>query len=231
MRLLTRNLCRGQLDRKHHAVAAVGYDIAVLQEVAKLESQSAHACWFGSNPRQGMAVLTSPAYTLHPLPWDEELPQLIVPIEVRGPRCFTLLAVWALHHEKFRYIRAVSIAIDRYASYFESGPVVLLGDFNANRIWDSKHPSDKSFTGVATRLRARGLVSAYHHHRSEAYGEESASTFYLQWNKDKAYHIDYCFLPEEWAERVESVEVPAYDEWRSVSDHRPLAVEVRDSDA
>jgi endonuclease/exonuclease/phosphatase family metal-dependent hydrolase len=62
------------------------------------------------------------------------------------------------------------------------------------------------------------------------YGAESAPTFYLQWNKEKAYHIDYCFLPEEWAEGVESVEVSAYDEWRTVSDHRPLVVQVRDSE-
>jgi hypothetical protein len=96
MRLLTWNLCRGPLERKYHAVEAVGYDIAVLQEVAKIDLPSDHACWFGRNPRQGMAVLTSAAYTMRLLPWDEELPQLIVPIEVRGPRCFTLLAVWAL---------------------------------------------------------------------------------------------------------------------------------------
>jgi len=231
MRLVTWNLCRGPLERKHQAVAAVGYDVAVLQEIAKLDEQDDHACWFGRSPRQGMAILTSPAYTVHPLPWNEELPQLIVPVAIRGPQCFTLLAVWSLHHKQFRYIRAVSLAIDHYASYFESGPVVLLGDFNASRIWDSHHPPDQNFSSVAARLRTRGLVSAYHHHRSEAFGAESAATFYLQWNKDKAYHIDYGFLPEEWAERLESVEIPAYEEWRSVSDHRPVVVEVRDSEA
>ena len=34
------------------------------------------------------------------------------------------------------YIRAVATTIDMYPEIFDQGPVVMLGDFNANTIWD-----------------------------------------------------------------------------------------------
>ena len=231
MRLLTWNLCRGTLDRKGQAVAAVGFDIAVLPEVAKLSGETDHALWFGQNPRQGMAVLSSEEYFLRALPRSNDIPQLVVPIEVRGPRSFTLLAVWTLHQKHFRYIRAASKAIDHYASLFDTGPVVLLGDFNANKIWDNHHPPDLNFSSVAARLRQHGLVSAYHHHRAQAFGSETDPTFYLHWNQNKPYHIDYCFLPEAWAGEIVRVEVGHFEEWRTISDHRPLLIELRSAEA
>jgi endonuclease/exonuclease/phosphatase family metal-dependent hydrolase len=36
--------------------------------------------------------------------------------------------------------------------------------------------------------------------------------------------MDYCFVPRAW--RVESVSIGGYDEYRSLSDHRPVIVDV-----
>jgi hypothetical protein len=51
---------------------------------------------------------------------------------------------------------------------------------------------------------------------------------YFQWKEQKPYHIDYCFIPEEWAPDVQCVEIGSYAEWKDYSDHRPLLVEVAD---
>lgn len=227
MRLLTWNLSRGSLDLKGDAVASIGFDVAVLPEIAKPRELTDRVLWFGQNPRQGMAVLSSEHYTLRELPRSDEIPQFVVPIEVRGPRNFTLLAVWTLHHKQFRYVRAASIAIDYYSRLFDTGPVVMLGDFNANKIWDSHHPKDLNFSSMAARLHRRGLVSAYHHNRAQELGSEADPTFYLQWNESKPYHIDYCFLPNTWASDIVDVHVGAFEKWRTISDHRPLLVELR----
>lgn len=229
MRLLTWNLCRGKLSSKIRAVAEVGFDVAVLPEIAMPPEQSDHCRWFGGTPRQGMAVLTSDEYSLTELPRSRNVPDHIVPLRVSGKRSFTLLAVWTLRHQSLRYIRAASVALTEYSELFASGPVVMLGDFNANMIWDKHHPSHMNFTAVASELSRRGLVSAYHHFTSESFGSESRATFYLHRSAEKPYHIDYCFLPKQWAPTITDVRIPAFQAWTEVSDHRPLLVDVADA--
>jgi endonuclease/exonuclease/phosphatase family metal-dependent hydrolase len=43
-------------------------------------------------------------------------------------------------------------------------------------------------------------------------------------NKDKGYHIDYCFVPKQ--STIERVAIGNYDEWKDLSDHRPLIVDL-----
>src|SRR2546430_7404819 len=100
-----------------------------------------------------------------------------------------------------RYVRAVSTAIDMYAQVFANSPVVMMGDFNSNAIWNKDHPSAVNHGAMVERLRRRGLVSAYHQHRGIEHGAEPKSehTFHLYGHEDKSYHIDFCFLPTVWA--------------------------------
>jgi endonuclease/exonuclease/phosphatase family metal-dependent hydrolase len=157
------------------------------------------------------------------------VPEHIIPFWVEGKRSFTLLAVWTLHHPRLRYIRGASIALDAYSKLFSSGPVVMLGDFNASKIWDHHHPQGMNFTAVATELSRRGLVSAYHHFTTEEFGMESRPTFYLHRSSEKRYHIDYCVVPKNWAPMIVGASVAGFDDWREVSDHRPLAVDIADA--
>lgn len=68
-----------------------------------------------------------------------------------------------------------------------------------------------------------GLVSAYHLRHGVEPGSEPHPTFYMNGKPDRPFHIDYCFIPERWAEKVKSVEVGSYSEWTD-SDHRPVTV-------
>ena len=76
------------------------------------------------------------------------------------------------------------------------------------------------------RLSSLGIVSAYHVKRDVPHGDEAEPTLYFQWKKEKPYHIDYCFIPHDWADRITTVEIGTYEAWHQHSDHRPLLVDI-----
>lgn len=227
MRLLTWNACRGAFERKLALLDPLGADLLVLQEIAAPTSPIEGVLWYGGNPRQGVAVVARGPYTLRPIAERPGAPKFVIPVAVDGPEPFLLFAVWTLGTRPLRYVRALFAALDLYADLMTERPVVFLGDFNSNAIWDHEHPTDRSHSALVARLKAHGLVSAYHHHQKERHGHETTPTFYLHWDEAKPFHLDYCFLPRVWAKRIRSVEVGSFEDWKSVSDHRPLWVELR----
>ena len=230
MRLVTWNARRGRFSRKSVLIDRLQADVAVIPEIAAPESESAQTLWFGNNPRQGLAVVTKGQYTLQRLTELPDVPNFVVPVAVQGPRSFVLFAVWTMGKQPLRYVEAAARAIDMYAESFTSSPVVMMGDFNSNAIWDKHHPADLNHTAMVARLERHRLVSAYHYARGLDHGLEPKHdhTFHLYGHEDKSYHIDYCFLPAAWATAIEQVVVGDYAEWREHSDHRPLVVSVRD---
>ena len=56
-------------------------------------------------------------------------------------------------------------------------------------------------------------------------GGRNTPDIFLQKNKDKPYHIDYCFTSSDILDKVINVEVGTYDIWIKHSDHSPLIVE------
>ena len=46
--------------------------------------------------------------------------------------------------------------------------------------------------------------------------------FFLYRNKNKPYHLDYCFASTDLIDKLENIEIGAYDDWRTHSDHTPL---------
>jgi len=75
-------------------------------------------------------------------------------------------------------------------------------------------------------LAQLGLVSSYHFFHREAHGQEKRPTYYFQWNKRRPFHIDYCFIPKEWAPLLQRVEIGSYAKWKGTSGHRPLLVDI-----
>jgi endonuclease/exonuclease/phosphatase family metal-dependent hydrolase len=45
-------------------------------------------------------------------------------------------------------------------------------------------------------------------------------------DKGLGFHLDYCFLPEPWANRITNVEVGLHSDWNDISDHVPLIVDL-----
>jgi len=109
--------------------------------------------------------------------------------------------------------------LDAYG--YVRGPRVFAGDFNGNVDFDKTRGRTKWSDGFA-RLHSEGLVSAYH--RDRPLGREADPTHYFQWRQDKPFHLDYCFVPRRW--QLDRVLVGNYADWASLSDHRPVVVDV-----
>lgn len=226
MRLVTWNAGRGQFSKKAPWIDHLQADIAVLQEIARPRTEQAGVCWFGANPNQGVAVIARAPYQVKALPEIPNAPSYFVPFQVTGPTSFTLFAVWTLGGQDLRYIRAAAAAIDLYDEHFKSGPVVVMGDFNSNAIWDHDHPAHLNHSAMVARLAKHGIESAFHRQRGVPPGQESEHTFFLYRNPSKGYHIDYCFMPSAWLNQLKCVDVGSYAAWYKASDHTPLLVEI-----
>jgi hypothetical protein len=87
-------------------------------------------------------------------------------------------------------------------------------------------PANCHHLTLVTLLTSLGFVSAYHTFFGEEQGQELRPTLYFQWNKLKPFHIDYCFLPGSWVKQIARIEVGGYNEWKGLSDHRPLVVDI-----
>jgi hypothetical protein len=222
LRIVTWNCCRGKFAVKTAFLRELAPDVAIVQECARPADESPDVRWAGSNPRQGIAVITANGYAAEPIPVDAEVPPWMVPFRVTGPETFTLLAVWALPH-RGSYCRAVCLGIDALAEVIADGPTVVAGDFNASPVFDRKR-RDWRYATIEARLHAHGLASAYHAFHAEAPGQESRATYYHMWRPELAYHLDYCFVPRAWLPRVHTVEVGGYEPWKGRSDHRPVVV-------
>jgi hypothetical protein len=226
MRLVTWNSCRGPCAQKVGLLGTLRADIAVIQECAKPEAESASLLWFGDNPRQGIAVVARGDYRLKRLRRARAVPRYVFPVEVSGPHCFTLLAVWTKDKQEYKYIRAAVRAVHLYRKLIESGPTVLAGDTNSNAIWDKQHPAGQNHSALVAQLAGYGMVSAYHAFFNEPHGKETRPTYYFLWQESKPFHLDYCFIPQQWMPAVREVSVEPFAPWKDHSDHRPLVVDI-----
>ena len=80
--------------------------------------------------------------------------------------------------------------------------------------------------GLVKLTNDLGLTSAYHEHFKQEFGEESSPTYFHLGDELNPFHLDYCFLPKQWVQYITSVEVKPYDQYKGISDHVPLIVDL-----
>lgn len=243
------------LHKKWDLLASLQADVVVAQECAapeilvkagfRFDDQT--ACWvkpYLGSANKGLGVFAAPGWSLRVPPvyqellerWSDRL-DLILPVEVSGPIRFNLLAVWSFNNrqrkDKRRIEGPVLLALQELNAWMRETPTVVIGDFNHNVIWDTK-TGKNNFQTAIERLEARGLRSAYHELRGEAFGKESVPTHYWRDIKEDGptYHIDYAFVPTDWLEKCQHFEVGSFTEWcgSEKSDHVPLILECRLTD-
>ena len=78
---------------------------------------------------------------------------------------------------------------------------------------------------LVKKLAGKGIESAYHHFLKQEQGKEAHPTLYMYRQKNKPYHIDYCFASKKIIETIKSVEVGDHERWCRYSDHVPLIVD------
>ncbi|HQP39299.1 MAG TPA: hypothetical protein PLI95_29150, partial [Polyangiaceae bacterium] len=55
---------------------------------------------------------------------------------------------------------------------------------------------------------------------------EIRPTRFHKGDESQPWHIDYCFIPPSWQDRIRQVEVGDFASWQGVSDHRPVVVDL-----
>lgn len=183
--------------------------------------------WFGKNMNKGLAIFSYCGFRFKVLENHNEAFKMIIPIAVTGGLFdFTLLLIWAYNPDDKdgRYITQVWKAINHYDELLTDKPIMLVGDFNSNTIWDYLKYRLGTHSAVVKKLEDKGIFSTYHTYHKQTQGAEEHPTFYLYRHKDKPYHIDYCFVSTDFLGKLQSVEVGDYDFWTKYSDHVPVIV-------
>jgi exodeoxyribonuclease-3 len=209
-------------------------DVLVVQECECIEKllfggdtvKPSDVLWLGRNKNKGLAILAYNGLKLSLMDGHNPEFRMIVPISVTGGNFdFNLFAIWANNPNDpdGQYVEQVWKAIHHYESLLLPARTILAGDFNSNTIWDRKRRAG-NHTNVVKYLEEKGIHSAYHLHHRQVQGKEQHATFYLYRNQNKPYHLDYCFVSADLAEKLQAVEVGDHSSWAKYSDHVPLIV-------
>lgn len=225
MRIVAWNCCRGPFEKKLAALEQLTPDIAVISEALAPAKETNQLLWFPSNAsRLGIQVRAFNDFRLRRLKRDPELPNCVVPLRVTGGAVdFNLLAVWTWPAPS--YTRAFHNGLCAYARLLQRGPAVVAGDFNGNPMFDKAKARVKWWTTGFDQLHGAGLVSAYHRFHGFDYGCEVHATHHFLRRPERPFHIDFCFVPQVWAERRLEVQIAKDGDWPALSDHFPLVVD------
>jgi len=234
LKLITWN-CQGAFRKKANAILAFNPDIIVVPESEHPEKidfrtikQPNDMFWYGDNVHKGIGIYSFSDYKFELLPSFNPEYRYILPFRVTGNgNTFILFAIWAMSNKvnrNARYIGQIWLAINYYAQLMGDS-IVLVGDFNSNKIWDTKKRVG-NHSDVVQMLTANNIESVYHKHFKIEQGKEIHPTFFLQRNQNKPYHIDYCFASNHIIEKVQKVEIGNYENWIEFSDHSPLIIDI-----
>lgn len=233
MRIITWN-CQGAFRKKKNFILAFKPDILIVQECEHPDlldfglftQRPFDILWNGDNKHKGLGVFSFGNYKFQLSEINNPSIKIIIPIYVTGGKIdFTLFAIWANNRNDpdGQYVEQVWKAVNYYDQLLNIGPSILTGDFNSNKIWDRKHRI-ANHSAVVDKLADKNIVSVYHRLLNQEQGKENHPTFFLQRNKNKPYHIDYCFASNDLYCRVKEIEIGTYENWISYSDHTPLMV-------
>jgi exonuclease III len=222
--------CAGAFRTKFQALAQFDADICVVQECedparsthGEYRQWASNYLWVGANKNSGIGVFCRSSIRLEMLHLDAGRLELFLPCRINDNAC--LLAVWTkqANSPTFQYIGQLWKFLELHKQTLAKSPLLVVGDLNSNVKWD-KWDRWWNHTDVVRELGALGTASAYHYARSVAQGAEPEPTFFLHRNPQKAYHIDYAFLPMGWLNGC-SVSIGEAAQWITLSDHMPVRV-------
>ena len=184
--------------------------------------------WFGTNQHKGLGIFSYSNYKFRLLDNYDPAYKMIIPIAVtNGEIDLNFFAIWANipSDPDGQYVEQVWKAIHHYENQLINTPAILIGDFNSNTIWDRKYRAG-NHSNVVKFLEERGICSCYHLYHKQVQGKEKHPTLYLYRHLDKPYHLDYCFVSADIANKIKSVEIGDFDFWIKYSDHVPVMVTI-----
>jgi endonuclease/exonuclease/phosphatase family metal-dependent hydrolase len=232
MRLITWNCRVGGFRKKAKHIAPFRPDVLAVQEVEPLDNVLLFA---GDDQPTFRDRIGDPAFPKRAIGMFSYTDVELTPVDGaacqycfrryrarHGELSFQVVGVWtwATKFRETSYMQAID-GVREHKNWIEQMPTVVMGDFNDNGSYKSGH-----WQQLLDLLQPLGLVSAYHEYFREPFGAESRPTHFFTGKQTSPFHLDYCFVPKDWAPRIRAVTVGTYDDWRSVSDHVPLVVDL-----
>ena len=221
--------------KKFESIISLEPDVLVLQE-CEGEAKLAKALvdlpvnqiyWYGNNPHKGTAVISFRDAALTPRQDHDPEYEFIVPYTLRkDSKNIDLYNIWAMPHQTDRkkdYVGQIYGALQYYAENFQNESI-LIGDFNSNAIWDNKNKIGNHMD-IVRILADHDIHSLYHQKHNIAHGAEPDPTLFLLKNRDKPYHMDYCFASQSLITKKTKIDVGVYKDWIKWSDHMPVVVD------
>jgi len=239
MKILSWN-CNMAFRKKADIIATYKPDIAVIPECEcrdvfeknGIDLGSSNFIWYGKNKNKGLGVFSFGEYSIDLLNHNEEY-EYIIPIKVKhNKKSYILLATWTQFVNRSiynSYVVQAARAFKQYSEYLEDPNVIIVGDFNSNSIWDLESKKEYNHSDMIKILEEYNIYSIYHELNNKSQGEEEEATLYMQRNKQKPYHIDYCFCKMDNIHKLKKFSIGKYDDYISKSDHMPLFIEFEEN--
>lgn len=225
MRIISWN-CNGAFRKKHKALLNLDSDIYVIEEcenpaISKdkdYEKFSKNYIWVGYKSK-GLGIFTKDTITLKNNNWECYGLEWFISCTVNNK--LTILGVWGSGN----HIEDIYVYLQIHKEKLKNiDNILICGDFNSNSRWDKKHKR-RTHSAVVKELESLNLYSCYHYINNDEQGKESEPTFYMYRNKNKPYHIDYCFYKKN---KIKNLEIGKFEQWISLSDHMPMIIDIDD---
>jgi endonuclease/exonuclease/phosphatase family metal-dependent hydrolase len=129
-----------------------------------------------------------------------------------------------LKNKSQRYVGQIYSAIKYYERLLDY-PIIIVGDFNWNIIWDNESNLSGKLIDVINLLKQKQIVSAYHISTKEDFGKETSPTLFMYHKLEKPYNIYYCFISKEF--KIQNLKIGNYNDWITKSDHMPLIIDLK----
>jgi hypothetical protein len=88
-----------------------------------------------------------------------------------------------------------------------------MGDLNSGTNLNRQQSASKGHSRIVAALGELGLVSAYHAFHHVEHGHEKQPTYRHQFKSSRPWHIDFCFVPASWVDRLAGVDVIDGEDW------------------
>ena len=232
MKIITWN-CNGKFSTKFPAILEEDAGIYVIQECENplvIDSEeykdfASNYFWVGENQYYGLGIFARDNIKLELVNLDDKGLRYFIPVRVNDD--FNLLGIWTNPDmEGSKVIHYPKEITKYYEAHKDSGffneDMIICGDFNCDvRLVNKTH--GKNVFEMMDNLSEVGLIDAYHYLNDENQGEESKSTFFMNRNLSKPFHLDHIFASKE---KIKNLQIPNPEYWMTLSDHVPIIFEI-----